>query len=468
VNGGARRGWLLLASDFVAALVGLGLAYQLRYHFYPPYIPGGVAPDPTHYLLAAPVAAATLVLVFALVGVYRNRRGLEFIDELFSVTGGMAVTALVVFAMIALYREDKFTFSRLSFVYWAVLTTILIALARWSIRRYQSAQRARGVGVDRALVVGWGAAADLLVQRLRMFPDYGYRVVGVLADRMDRGEEIGGVEVLGAVDEIGGVVRTQQVDTVFVALSDLAPDRILRLIDCCRDCGIEFRILPGMLELMTTQVTADQIDGIPLLQLRHGLDIQGPKTAIKRAFDVAVALTALVLLSPLFALIALMVKLTSAGPVLIHQDRVGMRGRVFTTHKFRSMRAGAETETGPVWAAPDDDRRTAPGRLLRRLSLDELPQLWNILKGEMSLVGPRPERPKFVAEFRARLPRYDDRHLVRPGLAGWAQANDLRGQTPVEERLIYDLYYIENWSLAFDIKILLITLARVWTHKNAY
>jgi exopolysaccharide biosynthesis polyprenyl glycosylphosphotransferase len=223
-----------------------------------------------------------------------------------------------------------------------------------------------------------------------------------------------------------------------------------------------------MLELMTTQVTADQIDGIPLLQLRHGLDIQGPKTVIKRAFDMAVALTALVLLSPLFALIALMVKLTSAGPVLIHQDRVGMRGRVFTTHKFRSMRAGAETETGPVWAAPDDDRRTAPGRLLRRLSLDELPQLWNILKGEMSLVGPRPERPKFVAEFRARLPRYDDRHLVRPGLAGWAQANDLRGQTPVEERLIYDLYYIENWSLAFDIKILLITLARVWTHKNAY
>jgi exopolysaccharide biosynthesis polyprenyl glycosylphosphotransferase len=468
VNGGARRPSLLVASDFLAALLALGLAYQLRYHLYPPYIPGGVPPDPTHYLLAAPVAAATLVVVFAAVGVYRIRRGVQFVDELFSVMGGMAVTALVVFAMIGLYREDRFTFSRLSFVYWAVLTTVLIALARWAIRRYQATQRTRGVGVDRAVVVGWGAAADLLVQRLRMFPDYGYRVVGVLADRLDTGEEIGGVPVLGAVDEIGAVIREQRVDTVFVALSDVAPDRTLRLIDCCRDAGIQFRILPGMLELMTTQVTADQIDGIPLLQLRHGLDIQGPKTVIKRLFDVAVAGLALVVLAPLMAIIALLVKLTSPGPLLIHQDRVGMRGRIFKTHKFRSMRTGAEAETGPVWAAPGDDRRTHAGRLLRRLSLDELPQLWNIVQGDMSLVGPRPERPKFVAEFRARLPRYDDRHLVRPGLAGWAQANDLRGQTPVEERLIYDLYYIENWSLAFDIKILLITLARVWTHKNAY
>jgi exopolysaccharide biosynthesis polyprenyl glycosylphosphotransferase len=468
MNGGARRPSLLVASDFVAALVALGLAYQLRYHVYPRYIPGGVPPDPTHYLLAAPVAAATLVVVFAAVGVYRIRRGVQFVDELFSVMGGMAVTALVVFAMIGLYREDRFTFSRLSFVYWAVLTTVLIALARWAIRRYQATQRARGVGVDRALVVGWGAAADLLVQRLRMFPDYGYRVVGVLADRIDSGEEIGGVPVLGAVDEVGGVIRKQRVDTVFVALSDVTPDRTLRLIDCCRDAGIQFRILPGMLELMTTQVTADQIDGIPLLQLRHGLDIQGPKTVVKRLFDVAVAGLALVVLAPLMAVIALLVKLTSPGPLLIHQDRIGMRGRIFKTHKFRSMRAGAEAETGPVWAAPDDDRRTRAGRLLRRLSLDELPQLWNIVRGEMSLVGPRPERPKFVAEFQARLPQYDDRHMVRPGLAGWAQANDLRGQTPVEERLIYDLYYIENWSLAFDIKILLITLARVWTHKNAY
>jgi exopolysaccharide biosynthesis polyprenyl glycosylphosphotransferase len=468
VNGGARQPALLVASDFLCAAIALLIAYQLRFHVYPSYIPGGEPPDPGHYALAGPVAALVVVVIFALMGVYRSRRGLQFLDELFSLTGAMVVAALVVSAMIGLYREDRFTYSRLTFAYWTVIATVMIALARWLVRRYQASQRARGVGVDRAVVVGWGAAADLLVQRLRMFPDYGYRVVGILADRMEPGAEVAGVQVLGRVDEIGGIVRKREVDTVFVALSEVAPNRILQLVDCCRDCGIQFRILPGMLELMTTQVTADQIDGIPLLQLRHGLDIQGPKTVIKRAFDVAVAGLALVLLTPLLALIALTVKLTSPGPVFIHQDRVGMRGRVFKTHKFRSMRVGAEAATGPVWATPGDERRTAAGGLLRRLSLDELPQLWNIFMGEMSLIGPRPERPKFVAEFRARLPRYDDRHLVRPGLAGWAQANDLRGQTPVEERLIYDLYYIENWSLAFDIKILLITLARVWTHKNAY
>jgi exopolysaccharide biosynthesis polyprenyl glycosylphosphotransferase len=468
VNGGARQPSLLVASDFICAAFALLIAYQLRFHVYPRYIPGGEPPDPEHYAVAAPVAALVVVVIFGLMGVYRSRRGLQFLDELFSLTGAMVVAALVVSAMIGLYREDRFTYSRLTFAYWTVVATVLIALARWLVRRYQSAQRARGVGVDRAVLVGWGAAADLLVQRLRMFPDYGYRVVGILADSMEPGAEVSGVRVLGGVDEISRVVHKREVDTVFVALSDLAPNRILRLVDCCRDCGIEFRILPGMLELMTTQVTADQIDGIPLLQLRHGLDIQGPKTLIKRAFDVTVAGVALVLLTPLSALISLTVKLSSPGPVFIHQDRVGMRGRVFKTHKFRSMRVGAEAGTGPVWAAPDDERRTAAGSLLRRLSLDELPQLWNVVRGDMSLVGPRPERPKFVADFRARLPRYDDRHLVRPGLAGWAQANDLRGQTPVEERLIYDLYYIENWSLAFDIKILLITLARVWTHKNAY
>jgi exopolysaccharide biosynthesis polyprenyl glycosylphosphotransferase len=189
---------------------------------------------------------------------------------------------------------------------------------------------------------------------------------------------------------------------------------------------------------------------------------------LKRAFDLFCAGVGMVLVSPVLAVIAILVRLSSPGPVLIHQLRVGKNGRPFLAHKFRSMREDAEAETGPVWAAPDDPRRTAVGKWLRRLSLDELPQLWNIMRGEMSLVGPRAERPEFVDEFASRLPRYQDRHLVRPGLTGWAQANDLRGQTPIEDRLIYDLYYIENWSLAFDVKIILLTLGRVWTHKNAY
>jgi exopolysaccharide biosynthesis polyprenyl glycosylphosphotransferase len=452
------------------AVLALAVAYYVRFHIYPgaSYIPGGEAPDPGHYVAAAPVVGLTVVAVFALMGVYRLRRGILFLDELFSMIGAVAVAFLVVLALVGLYRVNGFTYSRLTAFYWAPAAVLLVALARYAIRRYEAEQRARGNGADRALVVGWGAAADLLVQRLRMFPDYGYELVGVLADRLEQGEEVAGVPVRGRTDEIGRVLVEDAVDTVFFALSDVSHERVLRLIDCCRERKVEVRILPGMLEMMTTQVTGDQIDGIPLLQLRHGLDVQGPKTAVKRAFDVVTAGIGLIVISPLLALLALLVAVSSHGPVLISQERVGMHGRTFRALKFRSMRDDAEAVTGPVWAAVRDPRRTAVGRVLRRLSLDELPQLWNIVRGEMSLVGPRPERPTFVAEFSKRMPRYCDRHLVRPGLAGWAQANDLRGQTPVEERLIYDLYYIENWSLAFDIKILLITLARVWTHKNAY
>lgn len=452
--------------DFAGAMLAVLAAFEFRFHVYPRFIPE--PPEPLHYAAAAPVVGLTVVAVFWMMGVYRLRRGVQFIDEVFKVTGAVAVTFLVVLAMIAVYRVGTFQYSRTTALYWPLAAVLIIALGRYAIRRYETAMRARGVGVERALVVGWGAAADLLVQRLRMFPEYGYQLVGILADRLEPGIEEAGVPVLGRVAEIARVVHESPVDTVFFALPDGSQEQLVDLIDSCRRRGVDVRILPSMLELMTTQVTGDEIDGVPLLQLRHGLDIQGPKTAAKRAFDLVVAGVGLVVVSPLLALIALAVKMTSPGPVLIHQERVGMQGRPFEAHKFRSMRDDAESATGPIWAAAGDPRRTALGRVLRRLSLDELPQLWNIVSGEMSLVGPRPERPTFVADFSRRLPRYCDRHLVRPGLAGWAQANDLRGQSAVEERLIYDLYYIENWSLAFDIKIILITLARVWTHKNAY
>ncbi|HEX6548049.1 MAG TPA: undecaprenyl-phosphate glucose phosphotransferase [Candidatus Dormibacteraeota bacterium] len=459
-----------IVTDFAVGSLAVVVSYWIRYSLNPGHIKptGGEAPDLHHYLPAAPAVGLLLVVVFAAMGAYRYRRGLQYIDELFATLGALIVTAVVVLAAMGLYREPSFEFSRLVFVDWVVVAGVLLALARYALRRLQARGRKRGVGADRALVVGWGAAADLLVQRIRMFPDYGYQLVGILADGLRPVEELAGVQVLGHVDELPAVVGKGGVDVVFMALSDVSSERLLTLMESCEETGVEFRIVPSMLEIMTTQVTADHLDGIPLLQFRRGLDIDRPSRAFKRAFDVVCAALGLVLLSPLLGLIALLVKLTSPGPVLVHQERVGLEGRVFRMHKFRSMRVDAERATGPVWASPGDPRRTGVGRVIRRLSFDELPQLWNILRGEMSMVGPRAERPNFVREFLGRLDRYQDRLRVRPGLAGWAQANDLRGQTPVEERLIYDLYYIENWSLAFDLKILLITLFRVWTHKNAY
>ena len=457
-------------ADAVSAALGVGVAYALRFHGpVHPYIPSGEPPEPHHYQVAALVTAGVVLVVFALMGVYRQRRGLEFIDEFFSVIGAALVAALVLLALIGAYREPGFTsYSRLTLVYWVPLMVLIDSAARYTIRRYVARQRTHGRGADRALVVGAGAAADLVIQRIRMFPDYGYQLIGVVADGLREGTEFGGVQVLGHTDELARVVRNRRVSIVFMALPDVSQDRVLHLVDSCAGTGVEFRIVPSMLELMTTQITADQLDGIPLLQLKHGLDIDGPKIAAKRAFDVVTAALGLVVLSPVLLLLAVLVRLSSPGPVLLRQERVGMRGGTFGMHKFRTMRADAEEDTGPVWAAVDDPRRTSIGRFLRRFSLDELPQLWNILTGDMSLVGPRPERPVFVKEFTRQFPRYDDRHQVRPGLTGWAQVNDLRGQTPVEDRLLYDLYYIESWSLQFDLKIILITLVRVFTHKNAY
>jgi exopolysaccharide biosynthesis polyprenyl glycosylphosphotransferase len=465
----ALLGWRIL-SDAAMAAGAVGVAYYLRFRFPAhPYIPSVEPPEPRHYQLAALVTAAVVIAAFAVLDVYRHRRGTEFIDELFSLIKGVAASGLVLLALIGAYRVPGFdSYSRLTLAYWLPISLVMIGLARYGLRRYQARQRSRGRGADRAVVVGSGVAADLVIQRIRMFPDYGYQLVGIVADELKEGSEFAGIQVLGGTADLPRIVRNRRVGVVFMALPDVSQDRVLHLMDTCDGAGAEFRIVPSMLELMTTQVTADQLDGIPLLQFRHGLDIDGPKILLKRAFDAVVAAVGLVVLSPLLLLIGLLVRLTSPGPVLLRQERVGLHGTRFHMLKYRTMRADAEEDTGPVWAAEDDPRRTRLGRVLRRFSLDELPQLWNIVVGEMSLVGPRPERPVFVSEFNERLPRYADRHQVRPGLTGWAQVNDLRGQTDVQERLLYDLYYIESWSLQFDLKILLITLVRIFTHKNAY
>ena len=273
--------------------------------------------------------------------------------------------------------------------------------------------------------------------------------------------------MLGRVAELPQQVAAQQIDQVFLALTGASHDELLRLIKTCDELEVDFRMLPDLFEIITTRVSADVVDGIPLLGVRRS-QVTGLAVFVKRAFDVVVSLILLVVLSPLLIVLAIAIKLTSPGPVLYRQERVGMANSVFTVYKFRSMVADAEAETGPVFASAADARRTPAGRFMRRYSLDELPQLVNIIRGDMSLVGPRPERPYFVERFGSEIPRYLERHQVRPGVSGWAQVNDLRGDTSIADRTMYDIYYIENWSLALDIKILLLTVGRIFFHRHAY
>jgi exopolysaccharide biosynthesis polyprenyl glycosylphosphotransferase len=300
-----------------------------------------------------------------------------------------------------------------------------------------------------------------------MFPDEGYELIRVVNsnEAAPRPASPSGT----AVAALGDAIEVDHIDVVFVALPHIHQDQVLEIITASRRSNVEFRVVPTTtLEMIAAHIEPDQLAGIPLLRIRHGLDITPAQLAFKRAFDIGLSSLGLLMLAPIMISIALLIKVTSTGPVLIRQERVGIENRPFHMLKFRSMRVDAEMGTGPVWAAVRDARRTAIGPFLRRFSLDELPQFWNVLKGEMSLVGPRPERPVFVADFGMRIPMYAERHRVRPGLTGWAQVNDLRGMTSVEERLVYDLYYVERWSLSFDLKILTTTLFRVFTSRNAH
>jgi exopolysaccharide biosynthesis polyprenyl glycosylphosphotransferase len=452
-------------ADFVAILAAVLLAYNYRFHIDRIPIPGTEPPAFGYYLAATPVVALIFVATFASSGVYRIRRGRPLLDELFAIIGASSLAGLITLAFTSLYRG--FLYSRLVLVYTVLIALVLFTVSRIVLRRILTMQQRRGVGTDRVLVVGTGAGSELLLHRMTMFPEYGYTVCGVLDDRLEPGTVFAGSRVVGRVDELPAQVAAQKIDQVFLALSGASHDEMLRLIKACDDLQVDFRMLPDVFEIITTRVSADVVDGIPLVGVRRS-QVEGLGLFVKRGFDLVVSSILLGLLSPLWLALALAIRLTSSGPVLYRQERVGQGGRIFTVIKFRSMIADAEAVTGPVFTARDDARRTAVGRFMRRFSLDEIPQLLNIIRGDMSLVGPRPERLFFVERFGVEIPRYLERHQVRPGVTGWAQVNDLRGATSIADRTIYDIYYIENWSLAFDIKIIMLTIGRILFHQHAY
>ncbi|MEO6796194.1 MAG: undecaprenyl-phosphate glucose phosphotransferase [Candidatus Dormibacter sp.] len=457
--------WIRVGIDVVAAFFGVILAYNYRFHVDRIPIPGLELPAFGPYLAAAPVVVAVFILTFAFNGVYRIRRGRPLLDEVFAVVGATVLAGFVTLALMSLYRG--FSYARLVLVYTVVAALILMVLGRMILRRILIGQQRRGVGTERVLVVGTGAGSDLLIHRMMMFPQYGYTVCGVLDDRLEVGTNFAGTSVVGSLSALPTQVATQRIDQVFLAIPGATHDQLLHLIKTCEDLNVDFRMLPDLFEIITTRMAADVVDGIPLVGVRRS-QVEGVGLVAKRAFDVVAGVILLIVLSPLWAALALLIKFGPPGPILYRQERVGQGGRLFTLLKFRSMVQGAEEETGPIFATADDARRTPIGRWMRRFSLDELPQLINILRGEMSLVGPRPERPFFVERFGAEIPRYLERHQVRPGVTGWAQLNDLRGDTSIGDRTIYDLYYIENWSLVFDIKILILTVARIFSHHHAY
>ena len=464
-----RPNWLPLAlilGDALIVGVSVILAYEYRYHLdrIPQVVKEPLAFGP--YVVAIPVVVAMFLFALTVNQQYRSWRGRTLVDQLFAMGSGVALAGMLILAGMSLYRG--FEYSRLTFVYTVVIAGLFMTLERYLLRQYETRLRRRGIGTERVLMVGTGTGSRLLIQRMAMFPQYGYQVSGVLDDRLEVGSSFAGAPVVGRVGDLRRMIPQMGVDQVFLAVPGASNDELLHLVKACDDLQAEFKLVPDLLEVMSTRAAVDAIDGLPLIGIRRSR-LRGPAAVLKRAIDLIVGTIGLVIASPLMLAIAILIKLTSpAGPVLFRQPRVGLHDKRFTVYKFRSMIPDAEAQTGPVVASPNDDRATPLGRVLRRLSLDELPQLFNILKGDMSLVGPRPMPIFLVERFTEEIPRYLERHQVRPGLTGWAQVNDLRGGEAFADRAMYDIYYVENWSLALDLKILILTGARVFFQRRAY
>ncbi len=466
---GTARLWPLLlvrpVMDALAVALGALIGYQYRFHISGVPIPGGQIPSFQQYAMAVPVVVALWLVTFLSTGRYRLRRGQSYVDEILSSAGSVALFVVLALALEGLYRG--FPYSRLVLADASITALILFTVDRAVVRVVQSALLRSGYGAVRVLLVGGGEAAELLIRRLRMFPEYGYRLVGqvVVPGQPEPSADLS-LPRLSLEGGLGGVVERERCQ--LVVLAGAGPHgQLLEMARACLERGAEVKVAPDVLEIMTSAAGSEEVAGIPLLGVRPNR-LVGVNIVLKRAFDVVGTLILAVPAVPVVALCALGIVLTSPGSPFFGQERLGHRGRTFRVWKLRSMVPDAERETGPTMTREDDDRRTPVGKVVRRFSLDELPQLWNVFKGEMSLVGPRPERAFFAHQFEQEVPRYRERLEVLPGVTGWAQVNDLRQGSGIEERVFYDLYYIENWSLAFDLKILLLTPWRILFHRHAY
>ncbi|MEW6271084.1 MAG: undecaprenyl-phosphate glucose phosphotransferase [Thermodesulfobacteriota bacterium] len=458
---------LFVMADLTVLAAAWALAYALR--FVVPVIPVTKGTPPfSNYLTLLPVIFAIWGVVFRASGLYDPMRAREESSERRTVLRACSLAMLIFTAVSFLGFEKAYSLSRLMLLYFYVLGTAAIIIERATLREILREARRRGFNLRHVLVVGDGELAQAVADRMTRHPELGLKVRGFLTDDPARvGTYIGAVPVCGLWDAVSDVVGKGGVDQVVLALPFEALPRLGGLVARLDSAAVDIKVVPDVERFVSLRSGIEEFEGLPVISLR-ATPLSGWNRVAKRAMDIALGTLALILATPLMLLIALLVKLTSPGPVLFSQERMGLDGRVFRVWKFRTMRTDAEDESGPVWATADDQRRTAVGALLRRLSLDELPQLVNVLRGEMSLVGPRPERPIFIEEFRRHVPRYMLRHMVRAGMTGWAQVHGWRGNTSIEQRIKYDLYYIENWSLLLDLKILALTFVRGFANKNAY
>lgn len=418
------------------------------------------------YMIALPITVLVYLGLYYLFSLYTPKRVQGRRLELWNIV--KANTVGIALFLGVLYLIKMMHFSREMLFIFYVINICLEAIARNLIRYFLRSMRRKGYNRKHIVLVGYSRAAEEYIDRILENPQWGYKIRGILDDHIEAGTEYKGIKVLGKIDNLMIILPENRLDEIAITLGLNEYARLEEIVNLCEKSGVHTKFIPDYNQIIPTKPYTEDILGLPVINIRHVPLTNTFYAAMKRVMDIAGAICAIILFSPIMMFSVIMIKLTSPGPLIFKQERVGLHNHTFMMYKFRSMDVQPPEKEKTKWTVKDDPRVTNFGKFMRKTSIDELPQLFNVLKGEMSLVGPRPERPFFVEKFKEEIPRYMIKHQVRPGLTGWAQVNGYRGNTSIRKRIEYDLYYIENWTLGLDVKILFLTIFKGFINKNAY
>ena len=454
---------LHVALDAFVIIIADFIAWMIKFLF----LDGSVGALPFRiYAVAILPIVPVYLLLYYLFSLYTPKRVQGRRLEMWNIIKANTVGIALILGVLYLIKMMHFSRELLAIFYF--VNVLLETGLRNLIRYFLRSMRKKGYNLKHILLVGYSHAAEEYIDRIIANPQWGYKIRGILDDHVEAGTEYKGVKVLGRIANLMVILPQNRLDEIAITLGLNEYYRLEEIVALCEKSGVHTKFIPDYNRVIPTKPYTEDILGLPVINIRHVPLTNTYYAFLKRLMDIVGSVCAIVIFSPVMLFSVIMIKLTSPGPLIFKQERVGLHNRPFMMYKFRSMEDQAPEKEKTRWTVKDDPRVTGFGKFMRKTSIDELPQLFNVLKGEMSLVGPRPERPFFVEKFKEEIPRYMIKHQVRPGITGWAQVNGYRGNTSIRKRIEYDLYYIENWTLGLDIKILFLTIFKGFVNKNAY
>lgn len=448
--------------DMTIIVVSFLLAYYIRFYI----LNGYKSMEFSDLFIPILVSIPMYLLLYTIFDLYSPKRTKLIYKEIFDIAKVNFVAALIL--ILGLYVFKIVNFSRVTLALFVILNTTITSINRICLRYTLRKYRKKGLNQKHCLIIGATNTSKELINRINKNKHWGYNVVGIIDNHKNKDGYFEDFKVIGNFEDVDYVLDNKHIDIVFITISAEEYIHIGSLLKACERAGVKTNIIPYYHKYVPAKPRMDDLDGLTMVDTRYVPLDSYIMAFSKRIFDIVFSLFAIILVSPIMLLSVIMIKLTSPGPVIYKQERVGLNRKKFYMYKFRSMKVQTEEEEKTKWSTKNDPRKTKWGSFMRKTSIDELPQFFNVLKGDMSIIGPRPERPYFVEKFRDEIPRYMIKHQVRPGITGWAQVSGFRGDTSIEGRIEHDLEYIENWTFFFDIKIVFLTIFKGFVNKNAY